>query len=134
MHAQVDKLWSVAPVYYFWHFALHDQLKTRGVPVNVRLLAMSTLASVWGIRLTLNFARKGGYRWMDEDYRCGQGLSCLAPAGHGQGHTQTASGALHQQYASSSGRGWATSGYKRCAPSISHGWAASVPAMLSAQL
>ncbi|KAL4421975.1 hypothetical protein ABPG77_010998 [Micractinium sp. CCAP 211/92] len=68
-HSWVDKLWSVAPVYYFWHFALHDQLKTRGVPVNVRLLAMSTLASVWGIRLTLNFARKGGYRWMDEDYR-----------------------------------------------------------------
>lgn len=68
-HSWVDKLWSVAPVYYFWHFALHDQLKARGVPVNPRLLAMSVLASVWGVRLTYNFARKGGYRWEDEDYR-----------------------------------------------------------------
>lgn len=72
-HAQVDKLWSVAPVYYLWHFALHDQLKVRGVPVNARLLAMATLASVWGVRLTFNFARKGGYRWRDEDYRWGRG-------------------------------------------------------------
>lgn len=70
MRLQVDKLWSVAPMYYFWHFALHDQLKARGVPVNPRLLAMSVLASVWGVRLTYNFARKGGYRWEDEDYRC----------------------------------------------------------------
>ncbi|KAL4431096.1 hypothetical protein ABPG75_006352 [Micractinium tetrahymenae] len=68
-HSWVDKLWSVAPVYYFWHFAMHDQLQGRGVPVNARLLAMATLASVWGVRLTYNFARKGGYRWHDEDYR-----------------------------------------------------------------
>ncbi len=127
MHAQVDKLWSVAPVYYFWHFALHDQLKTRGVPVNVRLLAMSTLASVWGIRLTLNFARKGGYRWMDEDYRCGQGLAAWPQQATQAGiHTWPPPPALHQQYASSPGQ-------RSCAPSFSHG-ATSVPAMLSARL
>lgn len=34
---------------------------------------MAILVNLWGIRLTLNFARKGGYSWKfwegEEDYR-----------------------------------------------------------------
>lgn len=67
-HSMVDKLWSIVPVYYMYHFMLHDKL-VHNVPVNARLVIMSVLASVWGARLTYNFARKGGYRWSGEDYR-----------------------------------------------------------------
>ena len=34
-----------------------------------RLNLMAALAALWGARLTYNFARKGGYRLADEDYR-----------------------------------------------------------------
>jgi steroid 5-alpha reductase family enzyme len=58
----VDRMWSIVPVIYVWVFAgaahLHD----------ARLDVMAVLVSVWGVRLTYNFARKGGYRGV-EDYR-----------------------------------------------------------------
>jgi steroid 5-alpha reductase family enzyme len=58
----VDRMWSIVPVIYLWVFAgaahLHD----------ARLDVMAALVSVWGVRLTYNFARKGGYRGV-EDYR-----------------------------------------------------------------
>jgi steroid 5-alpha reductase family enzyme len=58
----VDRMWSIVPVIYVWVFAgaahLHD----------ARLDVMAGLVSVWGVRLTYNFARKGGYRGV-EDYR-----------------------------------------------------------------
>jgi len=61
-YSQVDKLWSILPVLYTW------------IPVcDSRTLLMACLASVWGIRLTFNFYRRGGYCWPpwqgDEDYR-----------------------------------------------------------------
>jgi len=63
--SQVDKLWSVLPVLYVWEVAL---LANSG-----RLLLMSAVISVWGIRLTYNFGRRGGYSWPpwrgEEDYR-----------------------------------------------------------------
>jgi steroid 5-alpha reductase family enzyme len=68
-HSWVDKLWSIVPVYYAWHFTLHDKLQHPGVPLNARLLIMSAIITVWGTRLTYNFARKGGYRFNEEDYR-----------------------------------------------------------------
>lgn len=30
---------------------------------NNKMFLMSVLTSIWGIRLTFNFARKGGYKW-----------------------------------------------------------------------
>lgn len=53
------------------HFTLHDKLQHPGVPLNTRLLIMALLTTVWGARLTFNFARKGGYRFDAEDYRWG---------------------------------------------------------------
>lgn len=58
----VDRLWSVVPVVYVWIFAIAAGL------ANVRLDVMAVLVTLWGARLTFNFARKGGYSGM-EDYR-----------------------------------------------------------------
>lgn len=58
----VDRLWSIVPVIYMWIFA-----GAAGF-TNVQLDVMAAIVTVWGIRLTFNFARKGGYSGV-EDYR-----------------------------------------------------------------
>ncbi len=58
----VDRLWSIVPVAYVWVFAIAAGL------ADVRLDVMAGLVTLWGVRLTFNFARKGGYSGM-EDYR-----------------------------------------------------------------
>jgi steroid 5-alpha reductase family enzyme len=62
-YSQVDRLWSILPVLYTLHFAVHGEF------ADVRLVLMTTLVVLWGTRLTYNFARKGGYRAGGEDYR-----------------------------------------------------------------
>ena len=65
-NSQVDKLWSLIPIYYGWHFAAAAGFEPR---TNI----MALLITLWGVRLTYNFARRGGYSWKfwggDEDYR-----------------------------------------------------------------
>ena len=65
-NSQMDKLWSLLPIAYTWVIAVRGGLSTR-------LVVMAVLATLWGIRLTFNFARKGAYRlkfWEgEEDYR-----------------------------------------------------------------
>lgn len=65
-YSQVDKLWSLLPPFYGWLYALDR-------PDNSRLILMAFVVSVWSIRLTLNFTRRGGYTWPpwqgEEDYR-----------------------------------------------------------------
>lgn len=65
-NSQMDKLWSLLPIAYVWVIAVKGGLSTR-------LVVMAILATIWGIRLTFNFARKGAYRlkfWEgNEDYR-----------------------------------------------------------------
>jgi steroid 5-alpha reductase family enzyme len=65
-NSQVDKLWSILPVVYVWAVAAYAGFSPR-------LLLMAALVSVWGIRLTVNFALKGAYTWKfwagEEDYR-----------------------------------------------------------------
>ncbi len=58
----VDRLWSVLPVIYVWVFAGFSGFH------NARLDVMAAVVSIWGIRLTFNLARKGGYTGV-EDYR-----------------------------------------------------------------
>jgi steroid 5-alpha reductase family enzyme len=58
----VDRLWSVLPVIYVWVFAGFSGFH------NARLDVMAVVVSIWGIRLTFNLARKGGYTGV-EDYR-----------------------------------------------------------------
>jgi steroid 5-alpha reductase family enzyme len=65
-NSQMDKLWSLLPPAYLWVIAGMGGW-------NPRLLLMAILVSLWGIRLTFNFARKGAYLlkfWTGkEDYR-----------------------------------------------------------------
>lgn len=64
--SQVDKLWSVIPIFYAWFFAAQSDW-------NMRTVLMATLVTLWGMRLTYNFARRDGYSWIpwkgEEDYR-----------------------------------------------------------------
>ncbi|HEY0258226.1 MAG TPA: DUF1295 domain-containing protein [Lacisediminihabitans sp.] len=58
----VDRIWSIVPVVYVWVFAAFAGLG------DLRLDVMAVLVTLWGARLTFNFARKGGYNG-EEDYR-----------------------------------------------------------------
>jgi steroid 5-alpha reductase family enzyme len=61
-HSWVDRLWSIVPVVYVWVFAAFAGF------ADPRLDVMAVLVTLWGARLTFNFARKGGYSGV-EDYR-----------------------------------------------------------------
>jgi steroid 5-alpha reductase family enzyme len=65
-NSQVDKLWSIAPIAYSWIVAGYGDYTPR-------LVLMSALVTLWGVRLTINFALKGAYQWRfwtgEEDYR-----------------------------------------------------------------
>lgn len=64
--SQVDKTWSIMPIIYgaitLWAF-----------PDSPRIWLMTVLVTFWGLRLSYNFYRKGGYHkipWKgEEDYR-----------------------------------------------------------------
>lgn len=58
----VDRLWSIVPVLYVGTFAVTARLSS------ARLDLMALVVLLWGVRLTFNFARKGGYSGV-EDYR-----------------------------------------------------------------
>ena len=64
-YSQVDKLWSLMPLAYAW-------ITVMAYP-SPRLFLMASLVTAWGIRLSYNFYRKGGYSiipWQgEEDYR-----------------------------------------------------------------
>ncbi|MEI6888882.1 MAG: DUF1295 domain-containing protein [Bacteroidales bacterium] len=65
-NSQVDKLWSLLPIVYAWIVAAYGDFAPR-------LVVMSILVTLWGVRLTINFAMKGAYQWRfwtgEEDYR-----------------------------------------------------------------
>ena len=67
-YSQVDRLWSLMPIIYAWLFA------GRG-GWDGRLVLMAVLVTAWGLRLTFNFWRRGGYGWPpwtgEEDHRWG---------------------------------------------------------------
>ncbi len=64
-YSQVDKLWSLLPPVYSW-------VTVAAFPT-ARTLIMAVLVTMWGLRLSYNFNRKGGYSIMpwkgEEDYR-----------------------------------------------------------------
>lgn len=65
-NSQVDKLWSIVPIIYAWYMTYLSGW-------NERMILMSVLVTIWGARLTYNFARRGAYTWKfwegEEDYR-----------------------------------------------------------------
>jgi steroid 5-alpha reductase family enzyme len=64
--SQVDKLWSVMPILYGWYFTFASGWDSR-------VALMAALITIWGVRLSYNFGRRGGYRWKfwegEQDYR-----------------------------------------------------------------
>lgn len=62
-YSWVDRIWSVIPVVYVWIFAGAAGL------ADPRLDLLAAVVTLWGARLTFNFARKGGYAPGGEDYR-----------------------------------------------------------------
>lgn len=65
-YSQTDKMWSIAPIIYTWYI-------TWSADMDSRLVLMTILVTLWGLRLTYNFNRRGGYSWKfwegEEDYR-----------------------------------------------------------------
>lgn len=65
-NSQMDKLWSILPIAYIWVIAGMGGF-------NIRLVVIAILVTLWGIRLTYNFGKKGAYKlkfWEgEEDYR-----------------------------------------------------------------
>ena len=65
-NSQMDKLWSVLPIAYVWVVAAMGGFKWR-------LIIIAAIVTLWGARLTYNFAKKGAYSikfWSgEEDYR-----------------------------------------------------------------
>jgi steroid 5-alpha reductase family enzyme len=65
-YSQVDKIWSLMPIVYsFITFSAFSS--------SPRIRLMALLVTIWGLRLSYNFFRKGGYNiipWKgEEDYR-----------------------------------------------------------------
>lgn len=65
-NSQMDKLWSLLPIAYAWVIAGKGDMSPR-------LVIFAIIVTLWGVRLTFNFARKGAYSWKfwsgEEDYR-----------------------------------------------------------------
>ena len=61
-YSWTDRLWSISPVIYLWIFAGASGW-------DARVVLMAVLVTLWGARLTFNYARKGGYAPGGEDYR-----------------------------------------------------------------
>lgn len=65
-YSQTDKLWSIMPFFYVLYTAYASDWQPR-------LVLMLIVATIWSVRLTYNFNRRGGYSWKfwtgEEDYR-----------------------------------------------------------------
>lgn len=72
-YSWVDRIWSIVPIAYVAVFA-----GAAGF-ADTRLNVLLALVTLWGIRLTFNFARKGGYAPGGEDYRWAVLRSRLTP-------------------------------------------------------
>lgn len=57
----VDRIWSISPIFYAWILASRA--------FTAKTLLMSFWVTAWGLRLTFNFYRRGGYEKGAEDYR-----------------------------------------------------------------
>lgn len=75
-YSWVDRIWSIIPIVYIWIFAFGDEFS------NPRINVMAILVTLWGARLTFNFARKGGYAPGGEDYRWAILREKMSPASY----------------------------------------------------
>ena len=74
-YSWVDRLWSLCPPAYCLMVAADADF------ASPRLNLMASLATMWGARLTFNYARKGGFSKGGEDYRWTLMHEKLGPVG-----------------------------------------------------
>lgn len=67
-YSWVDRIWPLLPIGYGVHYLYHQQ-HCRQIPIATRQIIMLTITTLWGIKHTFNFARKGGFKSGGEDYR-----------------------------------------------------------------
>jgi steroid 5-alpha reductase family enzyme len=65
-YSQIDRFWSLLPTIYNAHFVTYAHLL--GLPTK-RLDLLLAVSTLWSLRLTFNYWRKGGYSIGSEDYR-----------------------------------------------------------------
>ncbi|MCJ1256442.1 hypothetical protein MMC24_004263 [Lignoscripta atroalba] len=65
-YSQVDRFWSILPTLFNAHFVIYAH--GIGLPTQ-RLDTLLAFSTVWSVRLTYNYWRKGGYTVGSEDYR-----------------------------------------------------------------
>ena len=58
-YSYTDRVWSVTPWMYVWNYFIVAWL--RGYGFDTRLFVMAVLTTLWGLRLTYNFYRKGKF-------------------------------------------------------------------------
>tara|TARA_B100001093_G_C26821077_1_gene1011907 strand:+ start:397 stop:1311 length:915 start_codon:yes stop_codon:yes gene_type:complete len=65
-YSQTDKLWSLTPILFSWIAVVYSDW-------NPRMILIAIPVTIWGLRLSYNFYRRGGYSikfWEgEEDYR-----------------------------------------------------------------
>lgn len=71
----VDRLWAICPPVYCLIVAVDTGFDS------MRINLMTALVVLWGVRLTYNFARKGGFRKGGEDYRWAHVRDKVGPVG-----------------------------------------------------
>lgn len=65
-YSQVDRMWSILPNLYNVHLAVWARVA--GMPYE-RITLVAAASTLWSIRLTFNYWRRGGYNVGSEDYR-----------------------------------------------------------------
>ena len=64
--SQIDRVWSILPTLYNVHWAIWTHMSGLATErMDLRLL----VSTLWSIRLTFNYWRRGGYQIGSEDYR-----------------------------------------------------------------
>ncbi|KAH6897253.1 hypothetical protein B0T10DRAFT_506833 [Thelonectria olida] len=64
--SQVDRMWSILPNFYILHLAVWARLAGLS---HSRLDLVAVFSTIWSVRLTFNYWRRGGYQVGSEDYR-----------------------------------------------------------------
>jgi len=65
-YSQVDRAWSILPPLYIGHLSLWARLAGKA---HDRIDLVTVFATIWSMRLTYNYWRRGGYSIGSEDYR-----------------------------------------------------------------
>ena len=73
--AWIDRLWSICPPIYCLIVAVETDF------ASTRINLMTLLVILWGVRLTYNFGRKGGFKKGGEDYRWDYVRKKVGPVG-----------------------------------------------------